>query len=371
MKQTIHKYIFLISIIIIFPNIACGGSLSCWTPDCPSDAQRPGARIERTFLKNKKHKVRKKRNAYYKNNNTTVSIDSADIAGLFALGNKRISSITADGSVVEINVGDTSGNAQLWHMPDLTFVVSQIIESIEPNETPDIDFFTSSNLVYRAIETTNQDTNHIYYEITNEDILRLGEGHSNQGDPYLIDWFDTEAFLPIEKDWQILDTITTSWAFNPDIDSLVESKDLITVSDGILIPFNEDSVGAVLSCLIYEWAEYKNGIITDSGGYEAMIWFSEQGHWITGFLEPGAPLTGVTQFEYITYGKNIPSCPLTQDLGTVLLPDTYRAQNEIKSGATLTNGPIQFIAGQSIQLKNGFSSSSELNLLIDPVPCNL
>lgn len=326
--------------------------------------------IERTFKSPKSKHTTQKMASNCLNPDLDISIDSTDMADLLAVGNIRLFIQKTDTAITNMDVGLASEDTQFWQMPIINYSSGLVLESIDPNQSPYINDFDTSNVVYAGIDPAVNDSVYVHYQTSAEDILQLGVGNNNLGDPYILDWFETEAFLPIECGWEILETITTFWAFDPEIDSLVENKDLVTQSTGMFTPINEDPVPAILLFLQYDFEEYKDGLIIESGGYNAMIWFTTSGHKITGYLDDGAPTEGITQFAGFTYDKNIHTCPPVQDFGLGLPEGTYAAQDLIKSAAALTQGPIQFVSGQDIELKNGFASTNELNLFIDPDPCN-
>ncbi len=351
-------------------QMVCGLSMYWLCPDGIGRSTGNQKSLERTFKPKSKH-ITQRLAADCLNPELEVSIDSTDMSELMAVGNIRLYGEFRDTAGFNMDVGVASEDTQFWQMPILDLSRTQVFESIDPADSPYFLDFDTSNVVFAGVDSTVNDSIYVHYQTNAEEVLKLGLGNNNQGDPYILDWFETKAFLPIECGWEIMETITTEWAFDPEIDSLVEVKNVVTQSTGMFTPINEAPVPAVLLYVDYDYAEWKDGLKIDSSSYRSMVWFTANGHTITGYLAEGAPREGNTTFQAITYDKNIQTCPPDQDLGIDLPPGTYRAQNTIESAASLTQGPIQFIAGQELELKNGFTSTNELSLFVDPDPCNV
>ena len=299
-----------------------------------------------------------------------ISIDSLDMAQLFALGTRRVRWETDTVNSIFIDVGYAVEDTQFWSIPNLNLVTGFPAESIDPALSPFVDSFPGTNVVLKTSNQAGTESIYAHYKLDADDFLQLGFGHDVSPDPYLIDWFETEAFLPIECGWEIEETITTEFAFDPQIDSIIEFKYLTVHSTGMMTPINEEPVPAVLAYLEYDYEEWKDGVIIYTEIYDAFIWFSTEGHRIIGYLADGSPLEGVAEFEFIQYEKNILPCDVNQDIGVDPFAGTYSAQDKIASGASISNGPIQFVAAQEIELKAGFFIDTEFDAIIDIDPCN-
>ena len=325
--------------------------------------------IERTFIKVQKRSLSRTPGDCI-NPDLVISIDSQDMADLFSIGTRRIRWETDSISSIFINVGMAVEDTQYWSFPNLDLINGFSAECIDPTLSPYVDSFPGTNVVLQTTNLGGTESIYSHYKLGADDFLQLGYGYDVSPDPYLIDWFETEAFLPIECGWEIEETITTEFAFDPDIDSIIEFKYLTVHSTGMMSPLNEDPVPAVLAYLEYDYEEWKDGEIVYSELYDAFIWFSVEGHRIIGYLAEGSPLEGVAEFEYIQYEKNILPCESNLDIGVDPLAGTFTALDKIKSGATISNGPIQFVAAQEIELKKGFSTSAEFEVIINSDPCN-
>lgn len=376
---------FRVSLCIIFVLIAdemtAMGGQSCEEPTgCTGTGQnRTGILLERTFLKklrSQKHTTLKRpskgRNKNMTNPLLELSLDSAHMAALFAVNNTRvqISSGYDTLNTISMDVGDASVDTQYWNIPAFDVDSSIVIQSIDTMDNPYQEFYPNSNYVFKTIQADPGDDRYAHYTLTSEEFTQDGLGVDNLGDPYILEVFETEAFLPIEFGWEISETVTTYWDFNPDIDSSVRERVLVLDATGMLTPINEDPVPAIVAFQTVDYKRYKDGIVIDSGFADSFVWFSEAGHMLIGYLKDHAPTEGETEFTKFIYEKNIMACPPNQDLGIDLYPGEFKAQNKIASGAALMQGPIQFVAGNEIELKSGFSAHQELNLFIDSDPCN-
>jgi hypothetical protein len=356
--------IFFVGMLICSPMIShAAGASAILRPGCNKQM------IKRTFVKQEKRSTSRSPSDCI-NPDLVVSIDSANMAELFAWGGRRISYDIAPGSSTFINVGYAVEDTQYWSMPNLIFQTGFTGESIDPALSPFIDSFPGTNVVFRNGPQTSVDATFVHYQSGTDDFLQLGFGYNNGGNPYLIDWFETEAFLPIECGWEIEETITTIFSYDPEIDSITEDKYLTVHSTGMLTPINEEAVPAVLAYLEYEYNEWKNDSIVATEIYEAFIWFSTVGHRVIGYLAEDSPLEGLAEFTDITYEKNIEPCALDLDIGVDPFSGIFKAQNQIISGANISHGSIQFVAGNSVELKAGFSAAGEFEAIIDADPCN-
>ena len=380
MKHSSAVLRLLIFILVAF-NVNIGHSTVqyCWEPNCGSTSFNVIA-IERTFLKkirSQKHSTTKQpskgRNKSMANPLLEFSLDSAHMAALFAVNNTRIRIASEYDTIktISMDIGDASVDTQYWDIPDFDIFSSTVAQSIDTIDNPYQEFYPNSNYVFKTIQAAPGEDMYSHYTMTSEGLTQDGIGADNQGNPFILDLFETEAFLPLEFGWEISEVVTTFWDFNPDIDSSIRKKVVVLDATGILTPINEDPVPAIIALMSVDYQVFKDGIVIDSGFADSFVWFSEVGHMLTGYLKDHADTEGETEFVKFIYEKNIIACPPNQDLGLDLYPGDFRAQNQISSAAQLTQGPIQFIAGNDIELKSGFQTNSELNLMIDPDPCNL
>ena len=372
------------SIVVGLLNYGNCAYLICYAPDCPSDTQAPKKvnghsdknTIERTFLKSKSLKSMSKGTRKPKrfiddciNPELPVVLNREHMEDLMSIGNKITRGYTTLDTFF-IDVGVAGNDTQYWSFPSLEFENLLTVESIDTSQSGWSFVFPTSNYATRGLDLVTNDTLFAFYEMNDSTFARDGTIREDETTADLLDWYSTLAFLPIECGWIIEETVTTIYPFDPDIDSTVEVKLFTVQSTGMLTPINEDPVKALLGFEAYFIDEYKDGDIIYSNEYESFTWFSEKGHRIIGYLEPGAPYEGVTQFQLITYDVTIPSCPPIHDIGIDPGSGVYTAQNEIMSGASWESSPVEFVTSQEIILKNGFSTSGEMNLLIDPDPCN-
>ncbi len=331
--------------------------------------------IDRTYiLKSKKSFGKGKYRRNTKSNNNPlldIKIDKEDLLTLFAPGNRRIFYETAydTTNTIIMDVGYANQDTQYWSIPTLDFVSRRHVESIDSSQSPFKADFPDANLVYKTLESASGDTSYSHYYIDDNILTERGLAGESNGNPFFLEQFETQAFLPIEFGWDIEETTTSYW-FTDDLDSLVETKHLSMDANGILTPINEEPVEAVIAYLVHTYEFYKDGEVTEAGYYDAFVWFTREGHWIIGYLAENAPTEGVTEFVQFSYDKNIIQCPTSQDLGINLPIATYKAQNEINSAAQLSSGPIQFLASQGIHLKRGFSTNGEFSAIISDTPCN-
>lgn len=385
-----HKIIRIIILGVSISFIANGVKANqhtsvCYEPTCgrPHNVNRPrytftGKKIERTFLKKLTHeadkiafqKLLKSSVDICNTPDLPVNITESDMATLFTEGSRRVSWLDTS-LLVNIDIGVESNDTQFWTMPDFDLIAGFSMESIDPDDSPYQDSFPGTNMVYKGLPPGASDTLFFHYELKTDEFSRHGVGVEFENDTFALDWFDTEAFLPINCEFNIEDTVVTVWQGNDDIDSIVEAKFFYPYSTGMLTPVNEDPVPAILGYLEFDYKEYDAGVVVESFDYEAFVWFSEKGHRITAYLADGAPYSGVTQFQWIEYETNIPACPPTQDFGIDMVAGDYRAQNSIKLGGGISNGPIQFVAADSVILKAGFSIDTTFNVLMDADPCGV
>ena len=350
--------------------------LSCWAPDCPSDVQAPpfhgnsdASSIVRTFIHSEKKNVRRTPGSCI-NPDLPVYIDELDMQDLLEVGSRRITWSTEPGTITNFDVGFPGDDIQVWDFNTLNLFEGYAATSIDPSTSPYIDSFPGSNVVFSSLSGPSDDSLYVHYFLDSLEFLQLGFGADNMGSPYVLDWFETEAFLPIECGWEIDETITTIWAFNPDVDSMVEYKNVVLDATGYMTPINEDPVPAVLALVLYDRFEYQNGSVIDSVFYDYFVWFSEEGHRVIGLLTEDSPTDGMVQFTDIVYEKSVKPCGLHLDIGVDPLEGILRAEFQINSAADINHGPIEFIAGESIDLSPGFSTTKEFEAKIEFDPCN-
>jgi len=366
-------------ILMLISELCIAGAAS-GNIGCNNCRNFKGQELERTFLKKlnaQKHetfkRVSKGRNKSMDNPILQLSLDSAHMAALFSISNTRvrIESNLDTLNTITMDVGDASVDTQYWDIPAFDIATSSATQSIDIIDNPFQALYPNSNYVFKTINASPGDDVYSHYTMTSETLTQDGIGAENQGSPFIFDLFETEAFLPIEFGWEISEVVTTYWDFDPNIDSSISKKVLVLDATGILTPINEDSVPAIIAFVTVDQKRYKDGTVVDSGFTDSFVWFTAEGHMLTGILKDHAETEGETEFVKFIYEKNIIACPPNQDLGLDLYPGTYRAQNQIRSGANLTQGPIHFVAGNEIELKNGFATNGELNLMIDSDPCSL
>ena len=327
--------------------------------------------IERTFLKKKPKKAQSK-----KAMDPCVfpaidlTIEKNDMLALMEVGSKRVS-LTLDTSITMINVGMASEDTQFWTIPFLDYNTIGITESVQPDSSPFVSSFPGANRVFKSQIFGGARAVYSHFDVNDNDVTLQGNGHISPSDTFDYQSFETEVDFPIQCGVTVDAITTTQFGFSNDIDSVVETKNLVVRATGMLTPIDEKPVRALLSYHDYTSKVYFNGMVTDSTSYSAFTWFSEVGHRVIGILKPGSPTEGNAEFVSVVYEKTIPVCPTSQDLGTAVDADTYKAQNDLSSSSYIINGPVQFVAGQEINLNSGFTVDTTFTALIDSDPCNV
>ena len=370
-----YKHILVALCFLASINLTLAVPESCTMPNCPEGCangipfQSPDNNLKRTFLLRKNisfHQVHKRNSTQQ----FPVSIDQQDMLALFSPGNISVQWQTDDSINLSIDVGIASTDTQFWSFPTIDFIEGKKSVSIDPLTAPYADSFAGSNIVYQGLSSNNQDTFYAYYQLDSLEFLKLGNVVDDGISPILLDLFESEAFLAIEAGWVIDETVTTLWELNTVVDSLVAHKTISVDATGLMTPIGEDPVPTVLSFVEYEFLAYKDGVIFSELVYDAFVWFSTEGHRVYGILEDAAPVEGVTQFSKIIYERYIKPCGDNLDLGIDPLAGEYKAQNQFISSAKLANSPIQFVAGNGVELKAGFSTNGEFEAVTDADPCN-
>lgn len=375
MSNPITRSLLVLCFLAIGNQIYAMGGVPCVMPGCSDGCYDPPApfnsnnEIRRTYLLDKKVSF----NKTFSRNSTQelpVSINEQDILNMFSLGNRSIRRQSADGSITSIDVGTASTDTQFWFFPQIDFIEGEYSISIDPSTAPYADSFAGTNIVHKGYSTADQDTIYTHYKLDSNELVKLGHAIDDGSTLTLLDWFDSEAFLPIETGWEIDETITTLWSYNTTVDSIVQHKTLSVDATGMMTPFGENPVPAVLSFVEYEFTAYKDGVVFSEEVYDAFVWFSTEGHRVYGILQDGAPVEGVTQFSKIVYERYVKPCGGNLDLGIDPFDGEFKAQNDLVSAADLVNSPIQFVAGNGVELKSGFSTNGEFEAVTNGDPCN-
>ena len=326
-------------------------------------------RIERTYL-NKKKKINQSKimidDCVFPD--IEISIEKDDMLALLAVGTKRIQS-ELNSAIVTIDVGMAVEDTQFWVIPTINFDYTIGSESIVPSASPFAAQFPGANIVFKNSSTSGSVSNYLHYAVSDEDITLDGVGNKTMIDSYFYHSFETQADFPLQCGTTVESKTLIQLSYNTDVDSVVETKNLVVQATGMLTPIKESPVKALLSYHDYTSKIYKDGIITDSVGYSVFTWFSVKGHLITGIVKPGSPKEGLVEFVKINYERSIPVCPTSLDLGINLVAGVYKAQTEITCASNVINGPVQFKAASSINLNAGFNTSSEFEALIVADPC--
>jgi len=298
-----------------------------------------------------------------------ITIDKEAMIALLPIGSQRLT-YTADTSETMIDVGMASEDTQFWSIPSIAIDNIQLSEIIDTSLSPFKDSFADVTRVLKSINTNNPN-NEIYnhYKIDDDEMLLLGVGLENEGDPYSYHSFAIESDFPLQCGLTVDSRSAIITSFNNDIDSTVEIKTYVVRATGMMKPINEEVVPTLLAEFTLSEQTFKDGQVVDERNYEGFEWFSTKGHRITGILKPGAPKEGMTTFINITYQRSLPACPQSHVLGTDLVANTYRAQDTIQVSSNMIDGPINLIAGQHIDLLEGFTTSAEISAVISAMPC--
>lgn len=310
MQKLIITFIIL-AYIMMKPDNLQANVPNCREPHCNNPGtfslmSKDGQSAFRRTYKHQNSFVQKRKfiAAQSRSGNSPV-ITKADFESHMALDINRRLTIIPVGSAVTMDVkgiDETGDQPQVWDMPDfnLYLPVERNIQHITPE---------SSGYVDEYPETTHsiyQPTDGIYrmFELTDDDLFSLGLIIEDEnGDADIWDQYQTLTPVPLEWGIDFEGIVIVEYTEDPEVDSTIVITRTEVVSYGTLNTYDEGPVQALKLHVNLSLMDYKDGQIIDESDKDHIVWYSEEGHYLLGVLDPGSPMTGEVVLTHMQYQR--------------------------------------------------------------------
>ncbi len=276
------------------------GKKNVFTEDNPSFFRRAYTDKE-GVVRQSRMTVHRKKGRSTKSQGVVITFD--DFTDHLALDKARIAQVVdIENVTLTMDVKGFDTLAQTWTMPNFNnYSFEEVaIEHVTLESSGFQDSFPNLTHAFYA-PTLNQ---YEFYELNQDELFLYGLGKFDENDqPFAEDYYLTQSFLPLEEGWEFEGTVTFIYEGDPELDSLQLIQSYYSIGQGTLNTYDEGPVDAVKLYFVEEFLEFKDGEEISYDYYDEMVWYSKQGHYIRAGFSEGAPIEGVTSFDYMVYQK--------------------------------------------------------------------
>ncbi|GEM_PF-3059247 len=204
-------------------------------------------------------------------------------------------------TIIRMDVGDTNYyDPQHWVMPNVELEESNLGEGIPISQSPYTNYFQSATHCKKYSYTTPNETENYYefYQISDSMVVWLGVVDSLTNKTFVdtIDFLKTPLPLDISTEFIVLDSI-----FYVDASYTTLNQHITPVGFGTLsTPHGDIQVLKLFNDYIQK--NYDSlGTLMNQWEVKIYEFISKEGHMLTVALKEGAPLTGITEIDYLEY----------------------------------------------------------------------